>query len=153
MARPREPIDLLLVKGKKNLTKKEIEERRAQEVKAPTDNIDAPSYLSAKLKKEFNRLAKELIDIKIMTNLDCEALARFVISEYNYQRVSKRLLRIGVENPLFRDLLLHQEKLFKMARQAASDLGLTISSRCKLVVPKQETKKKESPMERMFGNV
>ncbi len=35
-----------------------------------------------------------------------------------------------------------QEKLFKMARAAASDLGLTITSRCKLVVPKPEEKPK-----------
>ena len=153
MARPRQPVDLLLVKGKKNLTKKEIAERRAKEVKAPNDNIHAPSYLPKNLKKEFDRIAQELTDIKIMTNLDCEALARFVTSEYNYQRVIKKLLRTGVDNPAFKDLLLSQEKLFKMARQAASDLGLTISSRCKLVAPRQETKKEENPAERMFGNV
>lgn len=154
MAGPRQPVDLLLIKGKKNLTKKEIEERRAQEVKASSDDIQAPSYLPKNLKRDFDRLAKQLADINIMTNLDCEALARFVMSEYNYQRVSKRLLRVGVENPLFRELLLHQEKLFRMARQAASDLGLTISSRCKLVVPKQEeTEKERTPFERMFGNV
>jgi P27 family predicted phage terminase small subunit len=153
VARPRQPVDLLLVKGKKNLTKKEIAERRAQEVKAPADNIEAPSYLPDKLKKEFDRLAQEMMDIGIMSNLDCEALARFVMSEYNYQRVSKRILRVGVENPAFRDLILHQEKLFRMARQAASDLGLTISSRCKLVVPKKEEPKEEAPFDRMFGNV
>jgi len=153
LAGPRQPIDLLVLKGKKNLTKKEIEERRAKEVKAPANNIQAPSYLPKKLKEEFTRLAGELTGIKIMTNLDCEALARFITSEYNYQRVTKQLLRVGVDNPAFKDLLINQEKLFKMARQAASDLGLTISSRCKLVVPKQETKKKETPVDRMFGNV
>lgn len=153
MAGPRQPIDLLVLKGKKNLTKKEIEERSANEVKAPADNIQPPSYLPKKLKEEFTRLAGELTGIKIMTNLDCEALARFITSEYNYQRVTRRLLRTGVDNPEFKDLLINQEKLFKMARQAASDLGLTISSRCKLVVPKQEAKKKETPVDRMFGNV
>ena len=153
MAGPRQPIDLLVLKGKKNLTKKEIAERRAQEVKAPADNIQAPSYLPKNLQAEFYRLAKELTGIKIMTNLDCEALARFITSEYNYQRVTRRFLRTGVDNPEFKDLLVNQEKLFKMARQAASDLGLTISSRCKLVVPKQETKKDKNPAERMFGNV
>ena len=153
MGRPRQPVDLLLVKGKKHLTKKEIEKRRAQEVKAPADKIEAPAYLPKNLRKEFNRLADELVGIKIMTNLDCEALARFVISEYNYQRVTKQILRVGVANPEFGDLLLHQEKLFKMARQAASDLGLTISSRCKLVAPKQDKTKEENPVDRMFGGV
>lgn len=152
MAGQKQPVGLLVVKGKKHLTKKEIAKRKAQEIKAPADSIQAPSYLPRKLQKEFSRLAGELVSIKIMTNLDCEALARFVTSEYNYQRVTKQLLRVGVTNPAFRDLLIDQEKLFKMARQAASDLGLTISSRCKLVVPKRE-EKEETPFDRMFGDV
>lgn len=144
MARPREPIDLIIAKGKKNLTKKEIEERRAQEVKAPSDNIEPPSYLPDNLKEEFNRIADELIEIGIMSNLDCEALARFVISEYNYQKVSKKLIKMGVSNPDYYNTVLLQEKMFKMCRQAASDLGLTISSRAKLVVPKKEEKPPEN---------
>ena len=138
IARPREPIDLIIAKGKKNLTKKEIERRRAQEVKAPNNNVEAPSYLPKTLIKEFDRIAGELIDIGIMSNLDSQALARFITSEYNYQKISKRLLKLGAENPAYYDTVLLQEKLFKMARQSANDLGLTISSRCKLVVPKKE---------------
>ena len=144
MARPREPIDLIIAKGKKNLTKKEIEERRAKEVKAPNDKIEPPSYLPNNLKKEFERLAQELINIDIMSNLDNEALARFVTSEYNYQKVTKKILKMGVENPNYYNTVLLQEKLFKMTRQAATDLGLTISSRCKLVVPKKEEKPPEN---------
>ncbi len=45
MARPRQPVDLLLFKGKKNLTKAEIEERKAQEIKAAKDKVKPPSYL------------------------------------------------------------------------------------------------------------
>ncbi|MCY8385807.1 phage terminase small subunit P27 family, partial [Bacillus haynesii] len=55
MARPRQPVDLLLVKGKKNLTKQEIEERRKQEIKAPSDKVKAPSYLPKDLKREFKK--------------------------------------------------------------------------------------------------
>lgn len=40
--------------------------------------------------------------------------------------------------PTYMELIKTQEKLFKMSRQAANDLGLTISSRCKLVVPKKQ---------------
>lgn len=142
MARPRQPTDLLVVKGKKHLTKKEIEERKNSEVKANANKVEPPSYLPNKLKKEFNRISQELLDINIMSNLDCEALARFIVSEYNYQKVTKKLLKTGVDNEKYIDLLLMQEKLFKMCRQSASDLGLTISSRCKLVVPKKEEKPK-----------
>ncbi|WP_353096217.1 phage terminase small subunit P27 family [Tissierella praeacuta] len=138
MARPREPIDLIIAKGKKNLTKKEIEERRAQEIKAPNDKVEPPSYLPDELKEEFTRIANELIDIDIMSNLDCEALARFIVSESQYQKVSQKILKMKTIGPTYMELIKTQEKLFKMSRQAANDLGLTISSRCKLVVPKKQ---------------
>ena len=54
--RPRQPIDLIVAKGKKHLTKKEIEERKKQEVKAPADNIHAPDYLTEKQKKTFENI-------------------------------------------------------------------------------------------------
>ncbi|CEO20631.1 phage terminase small subunit P27 family [Paraclostridium sordellii] len=141
MARPKQPISLIQAKGKKHLTKSEIEERKSKEVKAANDKVEPPSYLPDTLKEEFIRIASELMRIEIMTNLDCEALARFVVSEYNYQKITKKLLKTGVDNDKYFNYLVMQDKLFKQSRQAASDLGLTISSRCKLVVPtKQEDK-------------
>ncbi|WP_195346596.1 phage terminase small subunit P27 family [Paraclostridium sordellii] len=144
MARPKQPISLIQAKGKKHLTKSEIEERKSKEVKADNDKVEPPSYLPKTLKKEFIRIASELINIDIMTNLDCEALARFVVSEYNYQKVTKKLLKTGVDNDKYFNYLVMQDKLFKQSRQAASDLGLTISSRCKLVVPKPVEKEKKN---------
>jgi len=144
MARPREPIELIIAKGKKHLTKKEIEERRAQEVKAPNNNIEPPSYLPDDLKEEFNRIANELNEIGIMSNLDCEALARFIVAENQYQKVSQKILKMKTVGPNYIELVKIQEKLFRMSRQAASDLGLTISSRCKLVMPKKEEKEPEN---------
>jgi P27 family predicted phage terminase small subunit len=49
-------------------------------------------------------------------------------------------------------VLNNQDKLFKQCRSSAMDLGLTISSRCKLVVPKAEEDTKELSLEdRLFG--
>ena len=56
MARPREPINLLEAKARKHLTKAEIEERKKSEVKAPSDKIKVPSYLTSDLKREFNKI-------------------------------------------------------------------------------------------------
>lgn len=151
MARPRQPVDLLLVKGKKNLTKQEIEERRAQEVKAPNDKVKAPSYLPKDLKREFKKIADELKNIGIMTNLDVDALVRFLFAQKQYLEMTEVLLetpitalvedddgnKFEVANKTYSDLLINQDKLFKQCRQASSDLGLTISSRCKLVIPKK----------------
>lgn len=144
MARPRQPIELVLAKGKKHLTKKEIAERKANEVKANYDKVIAPDYLPQTLKDEFYRLANELIDINIMSNLDCEALSRFIVSEHQYQKAVEKSLSIGIDDEDYLNTLCVQEKLFKMCRSAASDLGLTISSRCKLVIPKKEDEKPQS---------
>lgn len=151
MARPRQPVDLLLIKGKKHLTKKEIEERKSKEIKAASDKVKAPSYLPDYLKEEFDYIAKELKEIGIITNLDIDSLARFIISKKMYLDVTQKIL----ENPDIiindRDVISAQDKLFKQCRASASDLGLTISSRCKLVMPKKEENKKLSEEEQLFG--
>lgn len=153
MAGQRQPIDLLLIKGNKNLTKAEIEERKATEVKAPVTNVEPPAYLPEELKMEFERIAKDLINIEIMSNLDCEALARFIVSEHQYQKVTRQLLKLKSFGKRYMDLLTIQDKLFKMCRSAANDLGLTISSRCKLVVPKRkEDDTPKTDAQKRFGD-
>jgi P27 family predicted phage terminase small subunit len=139
MARPRQPTDLLIVKGKKHLTKDEIADRKSKEVKAPADNVQAPSYLLEfeGLKEEFDRIASELIEIGIMSNLDCDALANFIVEQHQYEKISIKMLKMKSFGPRYRDLQQIQKDHYKNARASASDLGLTISSRCKLVVPKK----------------
>lgn len=55
-----------------------------------------------------------------------------------------------VTNDDYSELLINQDKLFKQCRQASSDLGLTISSRCKLVIPKKDDGKPKSKEEERF---
>ena len=154
MAGQRQPIELLLAKGKKNLTKKEIEERQAREVKANSDNISPPDYLPENLKNQFNYIANELIEIGIMSNLDCEALARYIVLEYQYQTVTKKILSINIEDDEYYQFVNLQEKLFKQVRSIANDLGLSISSRCKLVIPKVDKENKEETLEdKLFGGL
>jgi P27 family predicted phage terminase small subunit len=145
MARPREPINLLEAKARKHLTKVEIEERKENEVKAPSDKIKAPSYLTADLKLEFNKIAKQLADVGIMTNLDVDALARFIIARAMYVTLSMQIIR--QPNILMSDkypqIAINQDKAFKQCSATARDLGLTISSRCKLVMPKMEVNKND----------
>jgi P27 family predicted phage terminase small subunit len=150
MARPRQPVDLVAFKGKKHLTKAEIAERKAQEVKAANDKVKPPSYLPKELKREFKKIAGELLDIGIMTNLDVDALARFLIAKKLYLDITVKLLE-KPDRLLDKDLVTTQDKLFKQSRAAASDLGLTISSRCKLVVPKKEESKPQSKFAKFGG--
>lgn len=157
MAGPRQPIELVIAKGKKNLTKAEIEARRASEVQPSTDDLTAPSYLTAAQKKHFTKLTEQLKKIKIMGETDVDTLARYVVAETMYQAAVKELRKLAKERPNKDDPQFEepvdyykamefwyvaqeagnkaQERYFKQASALARDLGLTISSRCKLVVP------------------
>lgn len=152
MAGQRQPIDLLLIKGNKNLTKKEIEFRKATEVKAPSDKVKPPAYLPSNLKREFKKIANELMQIGIISNLDVDALARFLIAKNMYVKISNRLIYLDPLSEEFETLIAHQDKFFKQSRQSAMDLGLTISSRCKLVIPKNDEDKEKTASQKRFGD-
>lgn len=138
MARPRQPIALVEANGKKHLTKKEIAERKQQEPKVDCLDVTAPDYLPENLVPEFNDIAKKLLDIGIMTELDEDCLARYLLAQQNYLHYTN-LLNAAIKARKIYDmekLATLQDKAFKQCRAGASDLGLTISSRCRLVVPK-----------------
>ena len=147
MSGQRQPIELVIANGKKNLTKAEIQERRDSEVKPIVENITAPAYLTAKQKKEFNKVADQLKKLKIMGETDVDALARYITAKDMYEHSVKQMRKPEIKsNPIaFEKWLNVQDKLFKQCRSSANDLGLSISSRCKLVVPAtNETTQKEN---------
>ncbi|WP_053957157.1 phage terminase small subunit P27 family [Inediibacterium massiliense] len=142
MARSKQPISLIEAKGKKHLTKQEIEDRKNSEVKAGSDNVVAPSYLTKKQKETFEWYVCELKKIDIIGNIDVECLARYVVAEEQFKKVAKKIRTTDILNDDYDKLLVKFDKLYKICRQGSSDLGLTISSRCKLVIPKVEEKPK-----------
>lgn len=147
MAGQRQPIELVIANGKKNLTKAEIQARRDSEVKPIIDNITAPSYLTSKQKKEFDKIASQLQKLKIMGETDVDALARYVIANELYVHSVKKMRSGTVKNDpvTFGLWAKNQERYFKQCRASANDLGLSISSRCRLVVPAtKETTPKEN---------
>ena len=172
MAGQRQPTDLVVMKGKKHLTKAEIAARKDAEVVAPNDNVKPPTYLTAGQKKKFRKLAKELLAIKLIANIDCDAMARLIIAQEQFLEVTeqirntplmvdvpiyeeqkdpltgeKRLVQVGtrqVVNAERESLMIIQDRCTKQCRQGASDFGMTVSSRCRLVVPKPPQQKPEN---------
>lgn len=147
MAGQRQPIELIIANGKKHLTKAEIEARRNGEVKPLEGDILAPSYLTKKQRDEFSKIAEQLERLKIIGETDIDALARYIIAQDLYINAVKKLRSKEVRNDpeLTESWLKVQERFFKQARASATDLGLTISSRCKLVVPAaNEPEKREN---------
>ena len=146
MAGQRQPIELVLAKGSKHLTKAEIQERQDREVKPITDNIIAPDYLTKKQKDEFYRIAEQLKKLKIMGETDVDALGRYITANDFYIHAVKKMRSKDVKNnPIdFEAWSKAQERYFKQCRAAANDLGLSISSRCRLVVPERSEPQKEN---------
>lgn len=172
MGRPRQPTQLIIANGKKHLTKAEIAERLANEVAPCADDLSPPSYLTAAEKKRFTKLAGQLNKIKIMGETDVETLARYVSAQTLYEEATKELRKLKRERPKKEDYVNEekddretyymavdiwtrsyeitaklQDRYFKQAQTAARDLGLTISSRCKLVAPVKD----EAPPENKFS--
>ena len=165
MAGPRKPMLLNLANGGKNWTKDEIQERLSSEVQPVTDGIAAPSFLTAKQKNEFDRIAAQLQKLKVMGETDCDTLGRYIVAQDLYAQAVKDLRDIrklrpkdgddpvrALENAIAWAGMLNTldkrcDRYFKQATTAAAALGLTISSRCKLVVPVKE----EAPKTNKFA--
>lgn len=145
MAGQKQPIELVIAKGAKHLTKKEIEQGRSGEVVPVKDGIKPPEYLTQKQKKEFCEIAEQLKKLKIMGETDVDALARYITSKDMYLKVSKKVRSaavMGDPEALDSYSKIH-DRYFRQVRAAANDLGLSISSRCRLVVP--DPGKQEKP--------
>lgn len=159
MGRNREPIELILAKGNRaRKTKKEIRQRFETEIKAADDNIRPPRYLRKKAEKDkFYFIAGELGRIGIISNLDCDEIARYILSETDWLsygqliRSTQTKLNEAIKNDdeekidFYTNRIAKYESLrakaFNQCHACASALGLTITSRCKLVVPKQDEPK------------
>ena len=164
MAGAKKPIKLNLALGGKHWTKEEIAERLCSEVQPQTDGIAAPSYLTAKQKKQFNTIAEQLQRIGIMGETDCDTLARYVTAQSLYEQAVQDLRSIHKDRPkdataeelatwaaMLNLLDKRQDRYFKQAQTAAAALGLTISSRCKLALPPSDEKPKENKFAK-FGD-
>ena len=166
--RNKQPLSVIQGKGKSNhLTKKVIKERQEQEdaLKGNTDNIVAPDYLTKRQKEEFESLSKELLRLNIFSNLDVDGLARYIDSRDEYIKLVKDLRNMkstGIEEVRDKTIVVANEDYAKLARvkntlfneckSAAAELGLSITSRLKLVIPKAGEKPK-TEFEKKFGDV
>lgn len=153
----KQPINLIIAKGKKHLTKAEIEERQRTEITTDHTNVKPPDYLSEEEVKEFYRISKILLDIGIITELDEDCLAHYLVSNSSYIKYTKKIR--ALEDELLEakrtdrkaklkseidTYLTYQDKALKQCRACANDLGLSISSRAKLVMPQPKEEKKEN---------
>ncbi|ELK38932.1 phage terminase small subunit, partial [Brevibacillus agri BAB-2500] len=92
MARRAKPVGLHLIQGNQSrLTKNEIEQRQEAEerLKPKKNRVKPPSWLDKVAKMEFNRLAKELAELDLVTNIDVNALATYCDAYSDYVQCTK----------------------------------------------------------------
>lgn len=144
MARPKQSIAVIEAKGRSHLSKETIRQRHESEIKPITDNIVAPAFLTKKQKEKFHNISVQLLKLGIMGETDVDALARYIVAEDFYIHAIRQIRKREVNNgPHKLDIWIRlQEKIFKQCRACANDLGLTISSRCRLVIPKIDNQPK-----------
>lgn len=132
MGRPRKATALIEAEGRTHLTKAEKEERKARESSGLPNNIKPPEFLLKKQREMFVYYAKMLVRIG-MTELDADCLTRYVLAQEIFVSTSKRIARDPEKAS--HALQLQQDRAFRQAHQSAQDLGMTLTSRCKLDIP------------------
>lgn len=141
--RNKQPVAVVAARGRKHLTKDEIEKRKAEEISLPAGlrEVDVPCFIQDRpeLVAAFNKYAAMLKSL-MPDNFgapDADCLARYVVAEDIYEDMTKRLYRQRSIADR-KNVQIMQDRAFKQAHTCASALGLTVTSRCKLVVPSSD---------------
>ena len=134
---------------KKHLTKAEIEERKNRELQTEklTKCPSAPNYLNDNQKKIFKKVCKQLIDVKLLTILDIDTVARYSIALDLYQDITEQINN-NRELLLNNKIINTQSKLHKQLSELSNALCLNIVARSKLIV---DNTSKEVPKENKFN--
>lgn len=134
--RPRKPLEI----NKRHFTQAEKEQRQAETLNVPFKDVAPPECLTTKKQvAEFSSIADKLLKLDIFTELDVDALARYIISKGLYLDYTKKLKtalnRKDFDIKEVEAIQRMQDKAFRQTVTSANELCLNISSRCKLVIP------------------
>ena len=136
--RKRLPVAVIEARGKSVMSAETAYERARREPHSPDTAISPPEYLTDEHDiREFERYAEMLDHLHVWSELDADELARYVTAEAAYRDYVRQLraaIRSGDVSEMGRVQRLEVAQA-EQARKSASALGMTITSRCKLVVP------------------
>lgn len=141
--RKAKPVALIEAEGNKSrYTKAEIERRREAEIKPPSDNIECPKWLKGEAKKEWYRLADDLQEIGLLTNVDVGALAICCDAYGKYVSASRKIKQnellveysnaAGKTNNVANPLIQISAKYADIYKKYMTEFGLSPSARARL---------------------
>ena len=154
MPGPRQKLSVLEGNGRKHLSKAERAQRAAQEVDLPKPkSLRVPKWLPDYLRSDFRALAKELLAADLgAAQLDRDTIARYIVAQHQFA-ASCRMVQdaLDQEDPdLVNKWSKAQKTYFEQARACANDLGMTVTSRCRLVLPEGVRSKEPNAFEKML---
>ena len=95
MPGPRQSLEVLEGKGRKHLSRSERAQRAAGEVRpAPPKQLRAPEYLTAELKEQFRALARQLKELGLLSSLDYDTLARYLLARQSYLAATQEVIAL-----------------------------------------------------------
>ena len=134
----RQPTDVVAANGRKHMSQAEEDARRDAEVHVPPpESAIPPEWLKKKYHKEFREIGEILLSSGLYSELDRDVLAQyFVFRDHwlNADREAAKAIRAKDEK-LAKEWTGIQLSYFKQARQCAEVMGLSVTSRCRIVVP------------------
>ena len=134
----RQPTAVVEANGRKHLTAAEKDERLDREVHVPPpDAAVPPKWLPKRLHGEYREIGEILRAAGLYAELDRDVLGQFLVARERWLR-SDRLASAAIrarDEKLAKEWTAVQSSYFRQCRQCAEVMGLSISSRCRLVVP------------------
>ena len=137
MGRPPKPT--AFIEGHRSA--EELSERAEREPKVPFTDVRPPEFLTtAAQREEFGRIASMLVAVGIFTELDESTLGKYVVAEETYRaamRDMRRADRSSCTDPKEKLSLQNRlSKAIKDCRDLAGDLGLNVTARCRIKMPR-----------------
>lgn len=138
MSGRRQPTALVEVNGRKHMTKAEADARRDAEVYVPpVETVAPPSWLPKRLHAEYREIGELLNGAGLYAELDRDVLGQYFVCRDRWMKADKKAAAAirKDDEKLAREWTGVQSSYFKQARQCAEAMGLSVTSRCRIVVP------------------
>lgn len=139
MSRQRKTADQIEYEGRNHMGAAELDERRDREVHIPpAEAVTPPTWLPKKLHDDFRRIGEILQTSGLYSDLDQDVLAQYFLCAERWRRADKKAsAAIGRgDEAAAKNWTTVQSAYFKQARQSAESMGLSVTARCRIVVPR-----------------